>query len=109
MSANPPNRRTSSRVPPGPATAGLVLSSIAADCVEVEVRNICSTGVGLLLDQSIETTEVQGVILFAKNHSFSLRVSIKAVYCVDGRDGRYILGAKFLRELTDEEIKQLTS
>jgi hypothetical protein len=108
MSATPPDRRDASRVPGGPSKAGVLLSSIQDDCVDVDIRNVCSTGIGLLLDKSVDTTQVQAVILYGKAQTFSVRISIHAVYCVDSKDGRYILGAKFARELTDDELQQLT-
>ncbi len=109
MSDSPPDKRSAARVGAGAASVGRLVSRIPADCVEVTVRNVCSTGIGLILDQSVDTTQVEAVVLHRMAPAAPLQISINAVYCVEGKDGPYVLGAKFVQELSDDELKQLTS
>ncbi len=109
MSGLPSEQRFAARVLPARGAKARLVSNVPDDCVEVSIRNVCSTGIGLVLDCSVDTTQVTAVSLFGDDPSLHRQIDIKAVYCVEGKDGPYILGAKFLRELTDDELRQIAS
>jgi hypothetical protein len=105
-----PDRRSEARKQGSSAIVGRLVSHVPADCVDARIRNICATGVGLLIDRDVEIEKVEAVILFGQSPTMSLRIPIEAVYCIDSRDGRhFLLGARFTRRLESEEIRQLSA
>ncbi len=73
----------------------------------VPVRDVSPGGVKLVLSRPLPPRSIQPVTLRNPARSFDCPIAVRVIYNRDAEGGQYLVGAAFLRELTDREIEGL--
>src|SRR5262249_35849372 len=109
MSNPSDERRQTVRTHPGQETTCHVSGMAGTEFIPATVRNLSSTGIGLVLDRPLHSLQTITVAISNQAGTFSFQVPVRVVYHIEQPDGRFILGGLFSRELTDEEVRGLAS
>ncbi|MCS6852681.1 MAG: PilZ domain-containing protein [Gemmataceae bacterium] len=104
----PPERRAATRYLYNPNATCLLTATIDDDPWLVRVRNISLTGISLLTDRPVEAGRVVNLELRNPLRHLACRVPTQVLYVVEHPSGDWILGCKFVTELTPEQLRALT-
>ena len=92
---------------PGTRIRAYVMTDPEATPWGVKVLNISAGGIGVNADRSLEADSVLTLRLDHPAARFSCFVETRLVYAIPKPDGTLVVGGEFLRELSDEELRQL--
>ncbi len=73
----------------------------------VPVRDVSPGGVNLVLSRPLPPRSILPVTLRNPDRPFKCPIAVQVIYNRDAEGGQYLVGAAFLRELTDREIEGL--
>ena len=91
----------------GRGTVGLLSLDGQLTVRPVEVRNLSRGGACLVVEQRVELEKTVVLALRGPRAGFIWRGRARVVYILNRPDGRHVLGCAFLRELTDDDVRQL--
>lgn len=100
-------RRAALRYPIGKKALWNVTLFLGGSATEARVRDISTTGIGLLMPEPIETGTRITVELTNKSRLFSCSRIVRVVYVDTISDGQYFIGCEFSTPLTYDQIYAL--
>jgi|SRR5262245_23375225 len=98
------DRRASERFPVTSDTACTFVSPVLEDFGAVRIKNVSNEGVGLVVNQAVETGLLLVVTLVNKPKSFKKNVMARVVHVTPQAGGAYLLGCALTEPLTYDEL-----
>jgi hypothetical protein len=92
------------RYPAKANTLGRLEHSISRLHVQVEIRNISRSGVGILLNQGIDTGMVMEIELVG---SRPIRLEATVMHCYELYEDCWVAGLAFSRGLTQKQLEEV--
>jgi hypothetical protein len=99
-------RRKHPRFDCPPDTIGFLIGDLEGDPWPIIIRNISRSGLGLLIGRRIDVDRVVIVDMRAASNKYKCRIPARVVYSTGPSRGQNILGCKFLRLISEEEVKK---
>jgi hypothetical protein len=84
-----------------------LIAQVDGDTWPAKVRNISVSGISLIVGHRLDLETLVNVELYNKSRKFLCQVPLRILYVLEKRDGSFIIGAAFTRELSQEELQGL--
>jgi hypothetical protein len=101
------DRRASVRYYPQQVKAGLVSQPKRGRPWKAMIRDLSTTGIGMVLNQSFETGTQLAIELNSPDGLLAYTVLTRVVHATRLPNGSHVVGCSFVRELSEEELRNL--
>ena len=76
-------------------------------CVDAEVQNISTGGIGLLFSQEVDPGTILNVEFHSRSRELPCFLLAQVVHACEKLDGRWFAGCRFARSLSELELQML--
>lgn len=105
--AHGPDKRAWMRFPAQGTVDYLVLPPSGAPAKRAEITNISATGIGLCVEEKVETGAILELLLKSKTGEQSFDVLACVVFLGRRSEGGWVVGCHFVRELEESDVQRL--
>jgi hypothetical protein len=105
--ALPDERREVERFPPEPSSICRVVSDTQDEAARATVRDLSTTGIGLLVRQPIKPGSVLILSLEVRECRLPRPLPVRVMHAAPADEGNWLVGCQFVRRLSEPELQIL--